>query len=82
VHSDVWGSAPVPSYNKFRYYVTFIDDFSRTTWIYLLTSKDEVFQRFVDFTNFIENQYNTTIKILRSDNQTARLTYCIKSSFS
>jgi GAG-pre-integrase domain len=37
VHSDVWGPAPVPSYNNFRYYVTFIDDFFRTTWIYLLT---------------------------------------------
>jgi Integrase core domain len=69
-HSDVWESAPVTSYNNFRYYVTFIDDFSRTTWIYLLTSKYEVFQKFVDFSNFIENQYNTTIKILRSDNGT------------
>jgi Integrase core domain len=70
VHSDVWGPAPVTSYNNFRYYVTFIDDFSRTTWIYLLTSKDEVFQKFVYFSNFIENQYNTTIKILRSENGT------------
>jgi Integrase core domain len=70
VHSDVWGPAPITSYNNFGYYVTFIDDFSRTTWIYLLASKDEVFQRFVDFTNFIENQYNTTIKVFRSDNGT------------
>jgi Integrase core domain len=70
VHSDVWGPAPITSYSNFRYYVIFIDDFSRTTWLYLLTSKDEVFQRFLEFTNFVENQYNTTIKIFRSDNGT------------
>jgi hypothetical protein len=70
VHSDVWGPAPITSYNNFRYYVTFIDDFSRNTWVYLLTSNDEVFQRFLEFTNFIENQYNTTIKIFHSDNGT------------
>jgi transposase InsO family protein len=70
VHSNVWGPAPITSYNNFLYYVTFIDDFSRTTWVYLLTSKDEVFQRFLEFTNFIENQYNFTIKIFRSNNDT------------
>jgi Integrase core domain/GAG-pre-integrase domain len=68
VHSDVWGPPPITSYNNFCYYVIFIDDFSRTTWVYLLTSKDEVFQRFLEFIIFLENQYNTTIKIFRFDN--------------
>jgi gag-polypeptide of LTR copia-type len=31
IHSDVWGPAPVDSYNNFKYFVTFIDDYSRTT---------------------------------------------------
>jgi hypothetical protein len=35
-----------------------------------MPSEDEVFQRFMGFTNFIENQYNTTIKVFRSDNGT------------
>jgi hypothetical protein len=39
IHSDVWGPARVDSYNHFKYFVTFIDDFSRTTWIYLLKGK-------------------------------------------
>jgi transposase InsO family protein len=68
VHSDVWGPPPITSYNNFCYYVIFIDYFSRTTWVYLLTSKDEVFQRFLEFIIFLENQYNTTIKIFRFDN--------------
>jgi hypothetical protein len=31
VHSDVRGLAPITSYNGFRYFVLFIDDFSRAT---------------------------------------------------
>jgi GAG-pre-integrase domain len=49
VHSDVWGPAPVYSYNYFKYFVTFIDDFSRTTWVYLLKGKNKVFLCFKDF---------------------------------
>lgn len=43
VHSDVWGPAPVVSISGHRYFVSFIDDFSRMTWIYLMKSRDEVF---------------------------------------
>jgi hypothetical protein len=39
VHSDVWDPAPVDSYDSYRYFVLFIDDFFRTTWIYLLKIK-------------------------------------------
>jgi hypothetical protein len=43
VHSDVWGIAPVTSHPNYKYFVTFIDDYSHFTWIYFLHSKDEVF---------------------------------------
>jgi hypothetical protein len=46
IHSDVWGPASTISYNGFRYFVIFIDDFSISTWLYLLKSKDEVFNYF------------------------------------
>ncbi|KAI0492719.1 hypothetical protein KFK09_026995 [Dendrobium nobile] len=36
VHSDVWGPAPTPSTQGYRYYVVFIDEFTRFTWLYLL----------------------------------------------
>jgi hypothetical protein len=45
----VWGPAPVDSYNHFKYFITFIDDFSRTTWVYLLKGKNKVFLCFKDF---------------------------------
>ena len=41
-------STPMPSssLSGYVYYVSFIGDFSRKTWIYLLNNKDEVFSRF------------------------------------
>jgi transposase InsO family protein len=70
VHSDVWGPAPITSYNDFRYFIIFIDDFSIITWLYLMKNKNEVFSHFQNFANLIETQYNTKIKILRTDNGT------------
>ena len=43
VHSDVFGPVKVPSLGKSVYYVSFIDDFSRNTWIYFLKKKSKVF---------------------------------------
>ena len=45
VHSDVFGPVKVPSLGKSVYYVSFIDDFSRNTWIYFLKKKSEIFNR-------------------------------------
>ena len=52
----------------FEYYITFIDDYSRKTWIYLLKAKNEVFEKFKEFKALIENLSNKRIKTLRSDN--------------
>ena len=41
VHSDVFGPMKVPSLGNSMYYVSFIDDFSRNTWIYFLKNKFE-----------------------------------------
>jgi len=54
-HSDVFGLVKVPSLGKFVYYVSFIDDFSRNTWIYFLKKKFEVFYRFKEFKTLEEN---------------------------
>jgi GAG-pre-integrase domain len=49
VHSNLWGPSPVMSHNGFRYYVIFIDDFTRFSWIYFLKIKDEVTNVFTLF---------------------------------
>ena len=48
VFSDVWGPAPI-SGGKHEYYVSFIDDFSKFTWIYLLKKCSDVYQAFLNF---------------------------------
>lgn len=70
VHSNLCGPMSVPSLSGFLYYVTFIDDYSRKTWIYFLRSKesDEVLGRFKEFKAQVENLSGRKIKVLRSDN--------------
>jgi hypothetical protein len=55
VHNDVFGPLSVPSLGKYMYYVSFIDELSRNTWIYFLRKKSEVFDKFKDFKDLIEN---------------------------
>ena len=68
VHSDVCGTMPSTSLSGYVYYVTFIDDYSRETWVYFLKSKDEVFGKFKEFKSLVENLSERKIKTLRSDN--------------
>jgi hypothetical protein len=55
IHSDVCGPMPSSSMSGYVYYVSFIDDYSRKTWLYFLKSKDEVFSKFKEFKALIEN---------------------------
>ena len=68
VHSDVFGPVSVPSLHNSVYYVSFIDYFSRNTWIYFLRNKSEVFDIFREFKVVVENQTGKKIKALRTDN--------------
>ena len=68
IHSDVCGPMPSTSLSGYVYYVSFIDNYSRNTWVYFLKSKDEVFGKFKEFKALIENLLERKIKILRSDN--------------
>ena len=36
VHTDVWGPSQVQSLGGSRYYVTFIDDANRKSWVYCI----------------------------------------------
>jgi hypothetical protein len=65
---DVCGPMTQKSLSGCEYYLTFIYDYSRNTWIYFLKAKSEVFKWFQEFIALVENQYGKRIKVLRSDN--------------
>lgn len=68
IHYDISGPMHIHSLGGHLYYLTFIDDFSRKTWIYYLKHKDEAFSMFKDFQALAENQTRKKIKIFRSNN--------------
>ena len=49
IHSDLCGPMTAPSMSGCLYYVIFIDDYSRKTWIYFMKAKSETFDKFQEF---------------------------------
>ena len=68
IHSDIWGPCLVMSPTGFKYFVTFVDDFSRVTWLNLMKSRYKLFSHFTAFCAEIQTQFHVPAQILRSDN--------------
>jgi hypothetical protein len=62
IFSDVWGPAAT-SVGRFSYYVRFIDDFSKYTWIYLIKKKSDVFDVFHNFQALVERQFGRKLSL-------------------
>ena len=62
VHLDVWGPCLVVSPTGFRYLVTFVDDYSRTTWLHLMKNRSELFSHFRAFCVKIHTHYSNSEK--------------------
>lgn len=67
VHSDLCGPIKPMSNGGKRYFISFIDDFSRRTWVYFLQHKSEAFTAFQRFKALVEKEAGMQIKILRTD---------------
>ena len=67
VHSDLWGPTPVVGTNGARYFVLFVDDHTRFSWLYLLASKDQAISAFLQFKVMIETQFDTKVRMLQTD---------------
>ena len=59
--------SPHNSSQGFKYYVYFIDAYSRCTWIYPLTIKSQVKNMFALFQKYIELVFDRKIKCVQSD---------------
>ncbi|CAL9026957.1 unnamed protein product, partial [Prunus brigantina] len=67
VHTDLCGPMQNESIGGNRYFITFIDDFSRMCWVYFLRNKSDTFNVFKKFKAFVELQSGFSLKKLRSD---------------
>ena len=68
VHTDLWGPTLVKSTSGAKYFILFLDDYSRYTWFYPLQTKDQALPAFKKFKLQVENQFDAKIKCLQSDN--------------
>lgn len=68
VHSNIWDLIRVCSSLGIYYFVTFIDNFSSCTKVFLLENQSNVFSVIQNFSHEIQNQFGTTIKFLQTDN--------------
>ena len=68
IHSNVWGPCPIVSPTRFRYFVSFVDDNSRTTWLYLMKNHSNLFSHFRAFYVEVHTQIHIFIQSLKSDN--------------
>jgi transposase InsO family protein len=67
VHSDVAGPFSERTFNGFRFFVTFIDDFTRYVAVYLMHTKDDVLPCFKEWKGFAEKETGQRIGTLRCD---------------
>ena len=68
VHSDVCGPMSVASVGGSFYFITFVDDYSRYVWVYIIRKKGQAIDKFKEFIALSENTTGKRIKRFRSDN--------------
>ncbi|KAH9723491.1 hypothetical protein KPL70_007130 [Citrus sinensis] len=67
VHADICGPTRTLSLNNRRYFILFVDDYTRMMWIYFLNEKSEAFSTFLQFKALAERQSGCKMKTLRTD---------------
>lgn len=67
IHSDLWGPAYTASRHGFKYYIHFVDDYTRFTWIFPLMTKSDAAAVVKSFVKMIQCQFHTNIKTFQSN---------------
>lgn len=65
---DLWGPYKEPTIENYHYFLTVVDDYSRTTWTFLMPDKTKVFMTIKQFIALVKNQLNAQIETIRTDN--------------
>uniref|UniRef100_A0A146LH62 Retrovirus-related Pol polyprotein from transposon TNT 1-94 n=3 Tax=Lygus hesperus TaxID=30085 RepID=A0A146LH62_LYGHE len=70
IHSDLCGPMSEESFGGGRYMMIFVDDYTRKIFVYILRYKNQAFSTFLKVKALLENETNSKIKVLRTDNGT------------
>ena len=68
VHTDLCGKIGVKSIGGAEYFISFTDDKTRYSWVYPLKTKDQAFDRFLEWKELVEKSSGKKLKTIRSDN--------------
>lgn len=60
--------------DDYQYYLTFVNDYSRSTFVYLLQNQNDTVDVIISLIILVKNQYDTPVKVFRLDNAKK---YCI-----
>nr|XP_016445468.1 PREDICTED: uncharacterized protein LOC107770645 [Nicotiana tabacum] len=68
IHVDTWGTYHTPTHSGSRYFLTIVDDFYRSSWTHLSSSKNNAFSLIKALVAIVKTQFHITIQTIRSDN--------------
>ena len=68
IHVDIWGAYKCSTHDGYRYFLTIVDDYSRATWVHLMSTKSNAFPLLQSFLALVETQFGISVKCIRSDN--------------
>lgn len=81
IHIDILGHYHTHSITGASYFLTLVDDFSTATWTYLITHKSQSHAILEKLISIVQNQFNKSVKTIRSDNSTEFLSHSCQSLF-
>lgn len=62
IHLDVWGPISIASHGGERYFITFTDDATRFSWLFLIKSRSQVTETFIQLRNHLRTQFSYSVK--------------------
>jgi transposase InsO family protein len=68
VHTDLVGPTTTKGLKSERYFMLLVDDYTRMTGVCFLKNKSEAFENFKIYKEMVDNEMDSRIKCLRSDN--------------
>lgn len=82
IHVDLWGPYKHKTHGNCAYFLTIVEAKSRARWTYLLVDKCQVYTTLCTFFAYVQNQFTTSVKILRSDNGSEFVNKCLTAELA